>query len=260
MGIAMYISESGWKCPELGQTIAGLIGMGPAAGGFGEAEAEVINGNPTVTVLNPQTSTGPIMDSETYFEHCQRVMASMPHSKIEQAADKLHHAYEEGRKVFTFGNGGSAALASHFACDLGKGTAMAGNPHKRFKVMSLTDNIPLMTAWANDTSYDQVFAEQIRNFIQPGDIAVAVSGSGNSPNVLLGLQAAREAGAFNIGLGGFQGGKMKPLCDLCIVIPSDNMQIIEDLHVSVSHALFTLVRHRIQTKATTVHSLAAAAR
>jgi D-sedoheptulose 7-phosphate isomerase len=220
----------------------------------------VLNGNPTVTILSPASTSEPITDSQSYFDQLHRVLSGMPHSKVEQVADKLHHAYEEGRKVFIFGNGGSASLASHFSCDLGKGTAYSGASHKRFKVMSLTDNLPLLTAWANDSSYEQVFAEQLRNFVQPNDIALAISGSGNSPNVLMGLQAAREAGAFSIGLGGFQGGKMKGLCDLCVVVPSDNMQIIEDAHTSVCHALFTLVRHRIQTKATTVHSLAASAR
>jgi D-sedoheptulose 7-phosphate isomerase len=114
-------------------------------------------------------------------------------------------------------------------------------------VLSLTDNVPLLTAWANDTSYEQVFAEQLRNFVQSGDVAFAISGSGSSPNVLKALEAAREADAFNIGVAGFQGGKMKQLCDLCIVIPSDNMQIIEDLQVSIAHALFAIVRRRIWT-------------
>src|SRR5271156_458723 len=194
----------------------------------------------------PTNGSGEIVDSQSYFMHYGRVLAGLPHTKVEQIADKLALAYEEGRRVFLFGNGGSASLASHFACDLGKGTAMPGNSHKRFKVLSLTDNMPLLTAWANDTAYEHVFAEQLRNFVQPGDLAFAISGSGNSPNVLLGLQTAREAGAFNIGLAGFQGGKMKALCDLCLVIPSDNMQIIEDLHMGVAHALFTLVRNRIQ--------------
>jgi D-sedoheptulose 7-phosphate isomerase len=126
--------------------------------------------------------------------------------------------------------------------------------------MSLTDNLPLLTAWANDTSYDFVFAEQLRNFVEPGDVAFAISGSGNSPNVLHGLQTAREAGAYTIGLGGFEGGKMKSLCDLCIVIPSSNMQIIEDFHVSVTHALFTLVCNRIRSQTAAPHVLAAAAR
>lgn len=220
----------------------------------------MVTANPVIRVRCPVQGNGQVTDSQSYFEHYHRVLAELPHAKIEQVANKLHQAYEELCKVFLFGNGGSAALASHFACDLGKGTTIPGNSHKRFKVLSLTDNMPLLTAWANDTSYEQVFAEQLRNFVQPRDIALAISGSGNSPNVLLGLRAAREAGAFNIGLTGFQGGQMKALCDLCIVIPSDNMQIIEDLQLSVSHALFTMIRYRIQTRAPAVHSAAAGAR
>jgi len=185
-----------------------------------------------------------IADSHSYFENYSRVVAELPYGKIEQVADELHRAYQQQRRVFLFGNGGSAALASHFACDLGKGTAVPGQL-KRFRVLSLTDNAALMTAWANDTSYDQVFAEQLRNFVQPADIAFGISGSGCSPNVLLALQAARESGAINIGLTGFQGGKMNALCDRCIVIPSDNMQIIEDLQLGIAHALFTVLRHRI---------------
>ena len=207
----------------------------------------------------PARGNGEIVDSQGYFEHYDRVLAGLPHSKIEQVASALYDAYEAGRKILIFGNGGSAALASHFACDLGKGTAIPGNSRKRLNVLALTDNMALLTAWANDTSYDQVFAEQLRNFVQPDDIAFAISGSGNSPSVLLALQASREAGAFNIGLAGYEGGKMRRLCDLCIIVPSDNMQIIEDLHVSVSHALFTLVRHRIQTRVSQIRSIAAVA-
>lgn len=181
----------------------------------------------------------------SYFENYHRVVAELPYEEIEQVADALYRAYEYNRRVFLFGNGGSAALASHFACDLGKGTIPPGNRHKRFRVLSLTDNIPLITAWANDLSYDQVFAEQLRNFIQPGDIAFGISGSGCSPNVLLALEVARESHAFTMGLTGFKGGKMPGLCDLCMIIPSHNMQIIEDFQLSITHALFTMIRHRI---------------
>jgi D-sedoheptulose 7-phosphate isomerase len=147
--------------------------------------------------------------------------------------------------VFIFGNGGSAALASHFACDLGKGTVIGKDGQKRFRVMALTDNLPLVTAWANDTSYEQVFAEQLRNFVAAGDVAFAISGSGNSPNVLQALKVAKEARATTIGLTGFEGGKMRSLCDVCVILPSDNMQIIEDFHVSVTHAVFSVIRQRI---------------
>lgn len=196
-----------------------------------------------MTVPAPQASA-PIADLRGYFNNALRVIAELPYAEIEAVALQLELAYLEGRTVFLFGNGGSAALASHFACDLGKGTAVEDND-KRFRVLSLTDNMPLLTAWANDSSYEMVFAEQLRNFVQSGDIAFAISGSGSSPNVLRGLEAARRSGAINIGLTGFQGGKMRELCDLCIVIPSDNMQTIEDFHLGVAHALFTVLRGRI---------------
>ena len=203
------------------------------------------NANAALNILTMPEPSSPITDCDSYFESSRRVLAQLPYSDIERVADKLYQAYEEGRRVFLFGNGGSAALASHFACDLGKGTTVPGNHQKRFKVLSLTDNVALLTAWANDTSYEQIFAQQLQNFIESDDIAFGISGSGRSPNILLALQAARKAGAFNVGLTGFQGGGMKGLCDLCIVIPSDNMQVIEDFHLAVTHALFTIVRNKI---------------
>jgi D-sedoheptulose 7-phosphate isomerase len=192
---------------------------------------------------------GPGNSFQSYFDDAAKVLSHLPYVQIEKAGNQLYRAYQEGRRVFLFGNGGSAALASHFACDLGKGTAMTASTEKRFRVLSLTDNIALMTAWANDTSYEQVFAEQLRNFIQEGDVAFGISGSGCSRNVLLALQTARKAGSINIGLTGFDGGRMKELCDVCIVIPSDNMQIIEDFHLSTAHALFTVIRRRIVNSA-----------
>ncbi|HEY7095633.1 MAG TPA: SIS domain-containing protein [Terriglobales bacterium] len=181
-----------------------------------------------------------------YFEMYEQVVSRLPFSLIEQAIAQLLTAHERRQNVFLFGNGGSAALASHFACDLGKGT-LNGNNGKRFRVLALTDNVPLLTAWANDTCYENIFAEQIQNFVEPGDIAFAISGSGNSPNVLRALEVARNAGAINIGLAGFEGGKMKRLCNPCIIIPSNNMQVVEDLHLSVTHSIFSVVKCRLES-------------
>jgi D-sedoheptulose 7-phosphate isomerase len=186
-----------------------------------------------------------ITDFYTYFEAHSSTVENLPFVQIERVAEELYRAYEEGRRVFLFGNGGSASLASHLACDLGKGTVVSGKSQQRFRVLALTDNLALITAWANDTAYERIFAEQLCNFLECGDIAFGISASGNSPNVLLALDAAREAGAINLGLTGFKGGKMRELCDLCIVIPSENMQIIEDLQLSIAHALFTVIRSRI---------------
>lgn len=188
-----------------------------------------------------------ISDAKQYFRELQRVMVSLPKDGIDQIADTLMGAYDAGRTVFLCGNGGSAALASHFACDLGKGTAYC-NGGKRFRVLSLTDNLPTLTAWANDSSYDDVFSEQLKNFVQPHDVAFAISGSGNSKNVLNALRVAREAGAATVGISGFQGGAMKSLCDLCVIVPSNDMQIIEDLHLAIAHSIFRIVHARMSRR------------
>jgi D-sedoheptulose 7-phosphate isomerase len=167
----------------------------------------------------------------------------MPFEEVDRVANLLVRAYEQERSIFLFGNGGSAALASHFACDLNKGTVNGSK--KRFRVMALTDNVPLMTAWANDSKYEDIFAEQLANFARRGDIAFAISASGNSPNVLRALNTAKNMGAMTIGLTGFAGGQMRPLCDACVVVPCDNMQIIEDLQLCVAHSLFTCVRAKL---------------
>jgi len=181
---------------------------------------------------------------EDYFRSLSEVIERLPFVEIEMVSEMLIEAYENSRMIYLFGNGGSAALASHLACDLGKGTVNGSG--RRFRVLSLTDNVPLMTAWANDSHYKDIFAQQLENYVRPRDIAFAISGSGNSPNVLNGLTSARRLGAITIGLGGFQGGQMKALCDLCLVVPCDNMQMIEDLHLCIAHALFTCVRSKLQ--------------
>jgi len=194
-----------------------------------------------------------ILDVRQYFDELRRVAAILPHDSINQIAEELLKANQSGRMIFLFGNGGSASLASHFACDLGKGTAYC-NGGKRFRVLALTDNIPTMTAWANDANYEDIFAEQLRNFVQPHDIVFAISCSGNSRNVLNALQVGRSLGALTIGISGFGGGEMKSLCDICIVVPSDNMQIIEDLHLSMAHSIFRIVASRVAGRAMTASS------
>jgi D-sedoheptulose 7-phosphate isomerase len=196
-------------------------------------------------IVQPPRTKEPITDFRGYFAKSTAVVRDLPIETIERVAGVLHRAYETSHSVFLFGNGGSAALASHFACDLAKGTTAPDRLTKRFRALSLADNLALITAWANDTSYQEVFAEQLRNFVQAGDVAFGISGSGRSPNVLLALQAARESGAVTVGLAGYEGGKLPEVCDICIVIPSDNMQIIEDLQLAVTHSLFTVVRDRI---------------
>jgi len=184
-----------------------------------------------------------ISDINAYFDCLSNTITNLPFDSIDVVAEILVRAYVDSRMIYLFGNGGSAALASHFACDLGKGAV--NGTGKRFRVLALTDSVPMITAWANDANYDDIFAEQLANFAKPHDVAFAISGSGNSPNVLRGLRTAKELGATTVGLTGFSGGKLKDLCDICVIIPSDNMQVIEDLHLCVAHAMFTTIRRRI---------------
>jgi D-sedoheptulose 7-phosphate isomerase len=190
-------------------------------------------------------STAParLLASREYIDELRAILERLDHVMIDRLTEAIWRGYEQGRTLFIFGNGGSAALASHLATDMGKGT-VAGE-RARLRVISLTDNVPLMTAWANDFGYDNIFAEQLRGLVQRGDLAFAISGSGNSKNVVLGIEAAREAGATALVLTGFDGGRVKELCELCLVVPSNNMQHVEDAHLCAAHAIFTAVRERI---------------
>jgi D-sedoheptulose 7-phosphate isomerase len=183
-------------------------------------------------------------DVPSYLEELSGAIHQLPLPAIDCLVRVFLRAYDDGRTIFLFGNGGSAALASHMTCDLGKGTAPAAG--KRLRAVALTDNVALITAWANDTRYERIFAEQLENLLEPGDVAFAISASGSSPNVLAALSFARQAGAVTAGITGFQGGQMKFLCDVCVVVPSDDMQIIEDLHVAIAHSIFRVLRHEIQ--------------
>ncbi|HET9166874.1 MAG TPA: SIS domain-containing protein [Candidatus Angelobacter sp.] len=190
---------------------------------------------------------------ESYFQQLARAISAIPFGAVGRITDALVGAFENGRTALFFGNGGSAAAASHVICDLNKA---ASSEQRRLKAISLTDNVPLMTAWANDAGYEHVFSEQLKTFVQPGDVAVAISCSGNSANVLLGIKAAREAGAITVGLTGFDGGNLKEACDICVIVPSYTIQIVEDIHCSILHALTIAVRERIHRKRET--TLAAA--
>lgn len=185
-------------------------------------------------------------DVPSYLQELSAAIQELPVPSIERLADMFLRAHGNGQTIFLFGNGGSASLASHMTCDLGKGTVPATG--RRLRAVALTDNAALITAWANDTRYESIFAEQLENLLRPGDVAFAISGSGNSPNVLAALRFARRAGAATAGVTGFDGGKMKSLCDVCVVVPSSNMQVIEDLHLSIAHAVFRVVRHGMEQK------------
>jgi D-sedoheptulose 7-phosphate isomerase len=175
-----------------------------------------------------------------YISDLDTLLKNLPVEDIDRAISLLDKIRESGSQVFIIGNGGSAATASHFACDLSKGTISEGK--QRIKAFALTDNVHLLTAWANDTSYDMVFAEQIYNYVEPGDVVIAISGSGNSPNVLNGINAAREKGATTVGLIGFSGGKLKDLVDIHVIAPIDNMERAEDMHLLIEHIITACLR------------------
>ena len=177
---------------------------------------------------------------ERYLAQSAEVLGALPVATIDRIVEALLAARQAERFIYVMGNGGSAANAEHFVNDLGKGETR-GFAH-RFKVMSLTSNVSMLTAWANDTDYEHVFAEQLRNFVGRGDVVMAISGSGNSRNVLNAMELARERGAVTVGLTGFDGGKLKHLCDHCLVVPSHNMQHVEEMHLVVLHAVYSAIR------------------
>ena len=197
----------------------------------------------TDTVIKQQL---PVVKAADYLGETRGVMARLDADLIDRISEQIWQAYEQERTVYLFGNGGSAALASHLACDLAKGTA--ANGRRRMRAVSLNDNLALLTALANDLEYDEIFAEQLHH-IEPGDVALAISSSGNSPNVVRGLKVAQQAGATTVAITGFKGGRVKSLCDICLVVPSDNVQYIEDSHLSVMHAIFSAVRQRMLNSA-----------
>lgn len=178
-----------------------------------------------------------------YWDEVADVAAGIDLAALEQAALMLLACQARGRVVFVAGNGGSAATASHFACDLGKGTRRDGPP--TFRVVSLTDNVPLLTAWANDSGYDQVFAEQLQTLARPGDVLVVISASGKSPNVIAAVESARSCGMSVVGLTGRSGGSLAKLVDVVVHVPSDRIEVVEDAHLVAAHSLCVAVRERL---------------
>ncbi len=167
-------------------------------------------------------------------------MDSLSVEDIRQVIDRIMNAYDRDQQIFVIGNGGSASTASHFACDLGKGTIVQGQ--RRLRIMSLTDNVAVMTAWANDVSYDDMFVEQLKNLLNPGDLVIGISASGNSPNILKAIDYARSRKAMTVGLTGFGGGKLVAAADTCIVVDSDDYGPVEDIHLILDH-IFRLWIH-----------------
>ena len=173
--------------------------------------------------------------AESYKKDLSALLDRIDLGKVSQAIEWFREVRGQGRSIFVCGNGGSASTASHFVCDMVKGTSYQRD--KRFRIQALTDSLPTITAYANDVGYDVVFVEQLKNFAQPGDLVMAISGSGNSPNVVRALEYANEAGCRTIALTGRDGGKLGPLTALEINVPDPHMGRIEDGHMIVCHMI-----------------------
>ena len=156
-------------------------------------------------------------------------------TQVDEIIGILAGARDEGRQIFVCGNGGSASTANHFVCDMVKGASYGRD--KRFRITALSEQIPTLTAYANDVGYDVVFVEQLKNFARAGDILIALSGSGNSPNVIGAVEYANSIGCLTIGLSGRDGGKLAPLAQLSVHIQEDHMGRIEDAHMAICHMI-----------------------
>jgi D-sedoheptulose 7-phosphate isomerase len=191
--------------------------------------------------LNPERSLQSRL--EDYWQEVAQVASTVDIQALERAADELLSCQARERVVFAIGNGGSAATASHFTCDLAKGTRRGGPP--TFRTLSLTDNVPVMTAWANDYSFERVFSEQLVSLAQPGDVLVAISVSGTSPNIVSAVSEARALGLRVISLTGRTGGELASMSDVIITVPSDSMEVVEDAHLIVAHSLCVATREHL---------------
>jgi D-sedoheptulose 7-phosphate isomerase len=160
---------------------------------------------------------------------------------IEKITKILIDTRNKGKKIYTLGNGGSASTASHFVSDLLK-TAITKN-NKRFLAISLADNIPVILAWSNDTSYEDVFVEQLKNFLSKGDVIIGFSGSGRSKNVIKAMIHGKKNGAICIGITGMSGGDFPKICDICLIVPSNDMLAIESTHVTLCHCIVSAIRN-----------------
>jgi D-sedoheptulose 7-phosphate isomerase len=182
----------------------------------------------------------------SYVADLTWTMAEIDRAALGRVIALLLDARAAGRQVLLAGNGGSAAAASHMACDLGKGTVDFGNPaFTRFRVISLADNNALITAIGNDLGYDEIFSEQLKMLMQPGDVVIFISSSGNSPNLVRAAEHARAHGATTVGLLGFGGGKLAPMMDVPLVVSSRNYGITEDFHMSVQHIYTQYLRRAL---------------
>jgi D-sedoheptulose 7-phosphate isomerase len=180
---------------------------------------------------------------DSYLGRLRQAIDALPVDRLTTLGEMLYRAYRNEKQVFTLGNGGSASTASHIAADLAKNTI--GANMRRFRITSLNDNAAILTALANDLGYEHVFSEQLQNLIRPGDLLIAVSASGNSPNVVRAIEYARSRCAEVVGILGFDGGRAARLVDLPIIVPVEHYGIVEDAHLIINHILVEYFRARL---------------
>jgi len=178
-----------------------------------------------------------------YIKNLKYSLDNLNPDQVDRIVEILWSAYLDDKQVFIMGNGGSASTASHFACDLGKGTVVNGR--KRLRVLSLNDNMAIITALSNDLNYDAVFKEQLINLVAPGDVVIAITASGNSPNILKAVEYARKRGAITVALTGFNGGELASMTNDCIIVFSKDYGQIEDTHLVLGHMISQNMKHRL---------------
>lgn len=186
------------------------------------------------------TSSTTAMVLEDHISQVHAALSKIPIEAIERVVQIILDAHASQGHVYVVGNGGSATNATHFACDLSKATIIEGRT--RLRVTSLADNIALLTAWANDTSYEMVFSEQLANLLNPGDVVIAISASGNSPNVVSAIRTARLFSASAVALVGFSGGRLLEMVDAAVHVPSNDYGVVEDCHSVLEHAITASTR------------------
>lgn len=183
-----------------------------------------------------------------YITELQNTLEYLPETLIVEVIEILHAARLNQRQIFIMGNGGSASTASHFVCDLAKNTRKEGWPD--YRVIGLSDNMAVFSAFANDEGYENVFAQQLASFVQSGDIVIAISTSGNSPNVIKAVELANQAGARTIGMSGFDGGRLGSLVEIHLHVLSNCIEHVEDIHLILEHLICKALREAIYQKVT----------
>lgn len=186
------------------------------------------------------------MNFNNYIEYLEKAIASVEHTQVESFIELLYGAYKNKKMVFVIGNGGSAANASHLAQDLAKGTRSNLEQETRIKALSLTDNLPFVTALGNDDGYDTIFEQQLRTFASSGDILVCISGSGNSPNIIKAVEWANKNGLETVGITGFNGGKLKTLNKHSVHVPLNDMCTAESVHSIIFHYVIIKLQERMK--------------